>query len=250
LQAEYGEKIPLSLYVKIDVNFKLWIERGNDIIDSRYNSKIKMEGGLKEVTKKILLEPWKTGNPDKIADAMNNFINDYIAKNIKGDLLREHCTLNDLAQWLFSTDHISTPYEIKYEGVSIEKLSPGTRGIVLMILFLKVDRNDTRPLLIDQPEDNLDPASVYEKLVPYFREVKNRRQIIMVTHNPNLVVGTDSDQIIVASSSRMSDDQLPRFNYISGGLEDPEIIKNVCNILEGGEMAFKRRLKRYFKNNG
>jgi ABC-type lipoprotein export system ATPase subunit len=250
LQTEYGEKIPLSLYVKIDVNLKLWIERGNNIIDSRYNSKIKVEGGLKEVTKKTLLEPWKTGNPDKIADAMNNFINDYIAKDIKGDLLREHCTLNDLAQWLFSTDHISTPYEIKYEGVSIEKLSPGTRGIVLMILFLKVDRNDTRPLLIDQPEDNLDPASVYEKLVPYFREVKNRRQIIIVTHNPNLVVGTDSDQIIVASSSRMSDDQLPQFNYISGGLEDPEIIKNVCNILEGGEMAFKRRQRRYFKNNG
>jgi predicted ATP-dependent endonuclease of OLD family len=180
---------------------------------------------------------------------MDNFINDYIAEDIKGDLLCEHCTLNDLAQWLFSTDHISTPYEIKYEGVSIEKLSPGTRGIVLMILFLKVDRNDIRPLLIDQPEDNLDPASVYEKLVPCFREVKNRRQIIMVTHNPNLVVGTDSDQIIVASSSRMSNDQLPQVNYISGGLEDPEIIENVCNILEGGEMAFKKRFKRYSKNN-
>jgi ABC-type lipoprotein export system ATPase subunit len=249
LQTEYGEKIPLSLYVKIDVNLKSWIESGNNIIDSRYNSKIKAEGGLKEVTRKILLDSWKTGDSDKIADAMSCFINNYIAKDIKGDLLREHCTPNDLAQWLFSTDHISTPYEIKYEGVSIEKLSPGTRGIVLMILFLKVDRNDTRPLLIDQPEDNLDPASVYEKLVPYFKEVKNRRQIIMVTHNPNLVIGTDSDQVIVASSSRISDEQLPQFNYISGGLEDPEIIKNVCNILEGGEMAFKKRRKRYFRQN-
>jgi hypothetical protein len=249
LRTEYGEKIPLSLYVKINIDIKSWIEKGNDIIDSRYNSKIKAEGGLREVTKRILLEPWKTGDPDKIADAMDDFINNYITEDIKGDLLREHCTPNDLAQWLFSTDHISTPYEIKYEGVSIEKLSPGTRGIVLMILFLKVDRNDIRPLLIDQPEDNLDPASVYEKLVPYFKEVKNRRQIIMVTHNPNLVVGTDSDQIIVASSSRMSDDQLPQFNYISGGLEDPKIIENVCNILEGGEMAFKKRLKRYSKNH-
>jgi ABC-type lipoprotein export system ATPase subunit len=249
LKADYGEKIPLSLYVKIDVDLKTWIEKGNAIIDSRYNSKIRSEGGLREVTKKVLLEPWKKGDPDTIADAMNNFINNYIAKDIKGNLLREHCTLNDLAQWLFSTEHISTPYEIKYEGVSIEKLSPGTRGVVLMILFLKVDRNDTRPLLIDQPEDNLDPASVYEKLVPYFKEVKNRRQIIMVTHNPNLVVGTDSDQVIVASSSRVSDDRLPQFNYISGGLEDPEIIKNVCNILEGGEMAIEKRLKRYFRKN-
>jgi ABC-type lipoprotein export system ATPase subunit len=249
LKVDYGEKIPLSLYVKIDVNLKTWIEKGNAIIDSRYNSKIKAEGGLREVAKKVLLEPWKAGDPDTIADAMNNFINNYIAKDVKDNLLREHCTLNDLAQWLFSTDHISTPYEIKYEGVSIEKLSPGTRGIVLMILFLKIDRNDIRPLLIDQPEDNLDPASVYEKLVPYFKEVKNRRQIIMVTHNPNLVVGTDSDQVIVASSSRVSDDQLPQFNYISGGLEDPKIIENVCNILEGGEMAIEKRLKRYFRKN-
>jgi ABC-type lipoprotein export system ATPase subunit len=249
LKADYGEKIPLSLYVKIDVDIKTWIEKGNAIIDSRYNSKIKAEGGLKEATKIVLLDPWKTGDPDTIADAMNNFINNYIAKDIKGNLLREHCTLNDLAQWLFSTEHISTPYEIKYEGVSIEKLSPGTRGVVLMILFLKVDRNDVRPLLIDQPEDNLDPASVYEKLVPYFKEVKNRRQIIMVTHNPNLVVGTDSDQVIVASSSRVSDDQLPQFNYISGGLEDPKIIENVCNILEGGETAIEKRLKRYFGKN-
>jgi energy-coupling factor transporter ATP-binding protein EcfA2 len=249
LKSDYDEKIPLSFYVKIDVNLKTWIEKGNAIIDSRYNSKIKAEGGLREVTKKILLEPWKTGDPDTIADAMNNFINNYIAKDVKDNLLREHCTLNDLAQWLFSTDHISTPYEIKYEGVSIEKLSPGTRGVVLMILFLKIDRNDIRPLLIDQPEDNLDPASVYEKLVPYFKEVKNRRQIIMVTHNPNLVVGTDSDQVIVASSLRASDDQLPQFNYISGGLEDPKIIENVCNILEGGEMAIEKRLKRYFRKN-
>jgi len=245
LKTAYGENIPLSFYVKIGVDLKSWVDKGNKIIDSRYKAKINDEGGLKVVAKKVLFDSWKSGNPDKIAEAMNIFIQDYILKDIKGDLLREHCTLNDLAQWLFSTEHISTPYEIKYEGISIEKLSPGTRGIVLMVLFLKVDINDTRPLLIDQPEDNLDPASVYDKLVPYFKEAKNRRQIIMVTHNPNLVVGTDSDQIIVANSTRRNEEQLPQFNYISGGLEDPEIIKNVCDILEGGENAFRKRKERY-----
>jgi predicted ATP-dependent endonuclease of OLD family len=117
-----------------------------------------------------------------------------------------------------------------------------------MILFLQIDRNDTRPLLIDQPEDNLDPASVYDKLVPYFLETKKRRQIIMVTHNPNLVVGTDSDQIIVAKSKIRGDEKLPEFYYISGGLGDPEIIKSVCEILEGGEIAFMKRHNRYKKN--
>jgi hypothetical protein len=52
LQTVYGEKIPLSLYVKIGVNLKQWIEKGNNIIDSRYNSNLKVEGVLKEVTKK------------------------------------------------------------------------------------------------------------------------------------------------------------------------------------------------------
>ena len=176
---------------------------------------------------------------------MKYFIEEYISRDVS-KLLREHCTPIDLAQWIFSTKHISTPYEIKYEGVSIEKLSPGTRGVVLLLLFLKADINDNRPLLIDQPEDNLDPASVYEKLVPYFKEARKRRQIIIVTHNPNLVVGTDSDQIIIAKSEKRTDGQLPVFSYISGGLENLEIKTNVCKILEGGEIAFKRRLKRYF----
>jgi ABC-type lipoprotein export system ATPase subunit len=245
LKTENCEIIPLSFYVKIDVDIISWVEKGNNIIDSRYNSNIKRDGGLLEVTKNILLEPWKSGDAEKISVAMDNFINNYITEDIKKDLLREHYTPNDLAKWLFSIDHISTPYEIKYEGISIEKLSPGTRGIVLMILFLKVDINDTRPLLIDQPEDNLDPASVYNKLVPYFKEAKNRRQIIMVTHNPNLVIGTDSEQIIIANSTITADDKLPEFKYISGGLENPEIIKNVCDILEGGAVAFMKRRKRY-----
>jgi hypothetical protein len=245
LKTKETENIPLSFYVKIDVDLNKWVEKGNDIIDSRYNTKIKEDGGLLEVTKNILLEPWKSGNPEKITEAMNIFINKYITNDIKNNLLREHNTPNDLAKWLFSIEHISTPYEIKYEGISIEKLSPGTRGVVLMILFLKVDKNDTRPLLIDQPEDNLDPASVYDKLVPYFKEAKKRRQIIMVTHNPNLVIGTDSEQIIVANAKTRAEDKLPEFDYISGGLENPEIIKNVCNILEGGEIAFIKRKKRY-----
>ena len=105
-----------------------------------------------------------------------------------------------------------------------------------------------RPLLIDQPEDNLDPASVYDILVPYFKEAKKRRQIIIVTHNPNLVVGTDSDQIIIANSENKIASKLPEFNYISGGLENSEIKIKVCKILEGGEVAFNKRSERYFNS--
>lgn len=151
----------------------------------------------------------------------------------------------DLGQWLFSTDHISIRYAIKYEGRDIANLSPGARGVVLLTLFLAIDDHDDRPLVIDQPEENLDPKSINGLLVPFFIEAAKRRQIIMVTHNANLVVNTDADQVIVATSERSEASELPNFKYEAGGLEDPRIRTLVCQYLEGGEEAFRRRAERY-----
>jgi predicted ATPase len=86
--------------------------------------------------------------------------------------------------------------------VDIRKLSPGTRGIVLLLLYLALDESDSRPLVIDQPEENLDPKSVFDELVPLFIDAKARRQVIMATYNANLVINTDADQIIIAESAR------------------------------------------------
>lgn len=104
---------------------------------------------------------------------------------------------------------------------------------------------DDRPLVIDQPEENLDPKSVYSTLVPFFRDAARRRQIIMVTHNANLVVNTDSDQVIVAEAERTVPTELPNIRYLAGGLEDKEIRDLVCQYLEGGSTAFRRRGQRY-----
>src|SRR5262245_42042011 len=129
-------------------------------------------------------------------------------------------------------------YSITYDDVEIENLSPGTRGIVLLLLYLVVDKHDLRPLIIDQPEENLDPKSVFDELVPHFGEARQRRQVIIVTHNANLVVNTDADQVIVASSGPHRRDDLPEITYQGGGLEDPLIRRKVCEILEGGQQAF------------
>jgi predicted ATPase len=74
-------------------------------------------------------------------------------------------------------------YGVQYEAVDIERLSPGTRGIVILLLYLAIDREDDRPLIIDQPEENLDPKSVFDELVERFREARLQWQIIIVTHN-------------------------------------------------------------------
>jgi energy-coupling factor transporter ATP-binding protein EcfA2 len=148
------------------------------------------------------------------------------------------------AKWLYGTEHIKIQYSVDYDGVDIRKLSPGTRGIVLLLLYLALDDADDRPLIIDQPEENLDPKSIFDELVSLFREAKNKRQVIMVTHNANLVVNTDADQIIVAQAGPHPPGELPPITYVSGGLESAHIRKAVCDILEGGERALQERARR------
>lgn len=150
-----------------------------------------------------------------------------------------------LGDWLYSASHISIEYRLEYDGTNVEQLSPGTRGIVLLLLYLAIDRNDRRPLLIDQPEENLDPKSVFLDLVPHFRKARRRRQVIIVTYNANLVVNTDADQVIVASATPTGGGGLPLITYKSGSLENPEIRHAVCDILEGGARAFLERERRY-----
>ena len=148
------------------------------------------------------------------------------------------------AQWLFSTDHLRIEYGISYDGVDIRRLSPGTRGIVLLLLYLALDHADGRPLVIDQPEENLDPKSVFDELVDLFIDAKAKRQVIIVTHNANLVVNTDADQVIIADAGSHPQGALPPISYEAGGLENDQIRRAVCDILEGGEHAFRERARR------
>jgi hypothetical protein len=161
---------------------------------------------------------WETGSAADVEAAMANFISVYMR-----DLMsqapfgqNQHVEfrgwLKQFAHWLFATDHISVRYEIVYDGIDIRKLSPGTRGIVLLLLYLALDDADDRPLIIDQPEENLDPKSVFEELVALFIAAKAKRQVIMVTHNANLVINTDADQIIVADAGPHPTGGLPHSN--------------------------------------
>lgn len=151
-------------------------------------------------------------------------------------------SIKELYGWLFGIDHIKVAFGIQFEGVNIERLSPGTRGIILLLIYLGIDTADTRPLIIDQPEDNLDNTSVFNILVPYFRKAKQRRQIFLITHNANLVINTDSEQVIIASMERQAN-TWPQITYDVKSLESGK--KEICQILEGGTEAFEMREKKY-----
>ena len=85
---------------------------------------------------------------------------------------------------------------------------------------------------------------MFDELVPLFTAAKAKRQVIMVTHNANLVINTDADQIIVATAGLHPFGDLPPISYVAGGLESASIRKAVCDILEGGEAAFRERARR------
>jgi hypothetical protein len=234
----------LGFFVKVDVDIMTWSKNGNDLIDHRRIRELHQSKNLINLAYDKLYDVWVNCDLDLITKAIDDFTNDEAKKMSR--ILLNPSSIVKLADWLFSTDHISISYEMTFNDVSLKQLSPGTKGVLLMLLYLGVEKNDTRPLLIDQPEDNLDPESVYEVLVPYFLEAKKRRQIIMITHNPNLVVATDSDQVIVANMRSNGVGKLPTFTYIGGGLENQEIVAKICSILEGGEDAFRKREERYF----
>ena len=232
----------LTFVVGRVVDLDAWVTRGETLMDLRrmpYGGR----GGLGSEASAMLLPAWQRGSPEQVRSSMAGFIEKHAQRALQSRA--QGITPMDYGQWLFSTNHIRVQYGILYEGVEIARLSPGTRGVVLLTLYLGLDQWDIRPLVIDQPEENLDPSSVQDDLVPFFREAAHRRQIIMVTHNANLVVNTDSDQVIVATSHRTSTDSLPDVTYIAGGLEDEEIRDQVCRLLEGGEDAFRKRGERY-----
>lgn len=250
LEGGTGALAKLSFTVKRRVDVNSWSSGGEELLDLRKLTPFQGRGTLRSLAKESLEAAWESGDSTAVATAMSTFVTAYVKELPRLSSLppTEQANYRDwlkrFAKWLYSTDHISLQYSIDYDGIDIRKLSPGTRGIVLLLLYLALDEADDRPLIIDQPEESLDPKSIYDELVPLFRTAKAKRQVILVTHNANLVVNTDADQVIVARAGAHAPGQLPPITYTSGGLEVADIRRLVCDILEGGEEAFRERARR------
>jgi energy-coupling factor transporter ATP-binding protein EcfA2 len=240
----------LSFSVSREAHIAQWADAGEQLLDLRIQGPFKGRGTLQQLAEKSLKTAWETGDPKTISAAMEKFLSDNRNALLehspvpKSDQANYREWAKKLAKWLYGTEHIAIHYSIDYDGIDIRKLSPGTRGIVLLLLYLALDEGDDRPLIIDQPEENLDPKSIFDELVELFLTAKQKRQVILVTHNANLVINTDADQVIVASVGPHRPGELPPISYMSGGLESAHIRKSVCDILEGGERAFQERARR------
>jgi energy-coupling factor transporter ATP-binding protein EcfA2 len=146
-----------------------------------------------------------------------------------------------LYDFLYGLNYLEPRYTLNVGEKHLHELSPGEKGTLLLIFYLLVDPNDA-PLIIDQPEDNLDNQTVYKVLIPCIRRARARRQIILVTHNPNLAVVCDADQVIAA---RIEKGHGNRAVYEAGAIENPLINRRIVDILEGTRPAFDNRGSKY-----
>jgi hypothetical protein len=185
-----GPPKKLGFVVCRRVDLDSWVRAGEQLLDLRTAGNLRGKGALRSAAEQQLLSAWREGGATEVAQALEAFIVAHWAdiKSGRPATLEpsQHAEwLNDVGRWLFSTSHVRLEYGLVHDGQAIERASPGTRGIILLTLYLAIDQWDRRPLLIDQPEENLDPKSVFEELVVYFRAARLRRQVILVTCRPS-----------------------------------------------------------------
>ena len=118
----------------------------------------------------------------------------------------------------------------------IKRGSPGEKAAALLAFILSYG---DEPLLLDQPEDDLDNELIYDLIVRQLREIKTKRQIIVVTHNANIVVNGDAEMVLPLAVVKGQ-------TYVRhpASIQQKKVREAICNILEGGEKAFEQRYKR------
>ena len=121
---------------------------------------------------------------------------------------------------------------------NIVEKSPGTRTNILLEYI--VYKQTGAPLLIDQPEDNVDNRTIYGQIRRWFMDMKYNRQVIVVTHDANIVVNADAENIILANQPPSGE-----FKYEYGALESGDMLEKASEILDGGKDAVRRRLLKY-----
>ena len=157
----------------------------------------------------------------KTKDSIKECLKDLLNKALRGEItFKNGYDVQSFISMILSGNWFTLQYSVDYEGDNLSDMSPGKRSFVVLKLLL--DFSDKKcPILIDQPEDNLDNRAIYNELVKYVREKKKERQIILVTHNPNIVVGADSEEVIVANQNGKNapNDRGIKFQYVHGSLE-------------------------------
>lgn len=139
-------------------------------------------------------------------------------------------------EWLLGLEHAPSDDEffVQLGGRPIQYCSPGQRCSAMLPI---VALTSSAPLIVDQPEDNLDNRLVSRTLFRILARLKESRQIIVATHNPNILVSGDAEQVLILSPLGELDE--------SGSIDKVEVVNHVISLMEGGPEAFRKRQTRY-----
>lgn len=234
------------------------------------NLDIKIETVLSDFDEEInYLNARSAKNNDFISN-FKNLMNNIDEEGTKKGLLEifnttdlsfnKNKNIDDLVKDIFSFNWFNYNYNIIYQNDEFKNMSQGKKAFVILKLLLEFS-DDKKPVLIDQPEDSLDNRAIYNELRNYIVNTKKERQIIIVTHNPNIVIGADAENVIVANQHNEleKNSNNTKFQYINGSLENTKerdknckyilesqgIKEHIFDILEGGAEAFAKREQKY-----
>ena len=192
-------------------------------------------------------------------------LREFLEKALSGDYkLKKQVNPVDFCKFVCSVSKTvrlkGTLDEDSVGGFDRSTMTSGKQALFALKLILGSSESSW-PLLLDQPEDDLDSRSIFESLVKELRFLRSKRQMFIVSHDANVAVGSDADCIIVANrhgkDSPNNDDLV--FDYRTGGLESSKRLQGeevnrlfqqsieavVCDVLDGGHAAFEKRARRY-----
>lgn len=244
--------------IKLTGSIKFYYNRFKDNFSDFFNQK---SNELRDFN--LLSERENNSLPDVNFEEHFDEIKKILDLIIEGKVTyRKYKEVKDSVVSLFE-DEFFDYWELSIGNDEMANMSPGKANLAVLKLLIELSESNC-PILIDQPEDNLDNRSIYTDLVQFIRKRKENRQLIIVTHNPNIVVGADSENVIIANQKGQDENRENksfRFEYVNGSLEntflkndDNEelgilfcmgIREHVTEILEGGREAFKKREEKY-----
>lgn len=183
-------------------------------------------------------------SPEKLSKQSIKKIIEYLLSNkirIKVEANSVQDVISQLLKNRYEIDYLNS-VQTKDSGTHFKDMTGGQKAIALLELIFRFD-DEKYPILIDQPEDDLDVGGIATDLVEFIKSEKKERQIIIVSHNASLVICSDTEEILVATCRKVSRGKY-KFIYKTGAIEDPNIRESIIDILEGGKVALKLRARK------
>lgn len=254
LMKAYAEDVVKNLNISYDgLTIDVVLNHHRDRLQQFLEARLNQRGYERQEYLAKFIKYYDSDNKQYIGDILHQLLKEQIQ-------LKNSNTALNVATELLTQNWYSLNYGLSYQGDSFRQMSEGKQAFVVLKLLLEFSDKKC-PILIDQPEDSLDNRAIYNELVEYIKKKKTERQIILVTHNSNVVVSADAENVIVANQEGNNSHNRDgiRFQYVNGALEFTKpknpaedivlysqgIREHVCDILEGGRDAFEKREQKY-----